>query len=91
MRPQDPPFPSFSLVLSQPHAQSIPPSFVVFPWTSLQYQSSAPQTPLNPNLVAVPVAQPQAPTTPRLNAFSMVFNAIRHFVIVVAAKLRLRT
>ncbi|KAJ7748517.1 hypothetical protein DFH07DRAFT_564478 [Mycena maculata] len=74
MRPQ-PPFPSFSLVLSQPHAQSTPPSFVVFPWTSLQYQSS-PQTPLNPNLVPVPVA-PQIPTTPRLNASSMIFNAIR--------------
>jgi hypothetical protein len=49
MGSQDPPFPSFSFVLSQAHPtySSPTPAHLVFPWTSITYHP--PNIPANPN------------------------------------------
>ncbi|KAJ7480142.1 hypothetical protein B0H11DRAFT_2233693 [Mycena galericulata] len=89
MRPQEPPFPSFSLVLSQPSAQSSPPSYVVFPWASISYQSSAA---LNANPVLVNVApQPQTHAPNNQNPLQRLLSVIHRVLGMIAAKLWFRT
>ncbi|KAJ7451089.1 hypothetical protein FB451DRAFT_1409989 [Mycena latifolia] len=82
MRPQDPPFPSFSLVLSRDNAQ---PSFVVFPWAPIIYQDPNPvaQFPVNSN------PSPAAPPAP--NNLAIIRRAIRHFLAMIATKLKMRS
>ncbi|KAJ6604150.1 hypothetical protein DFH09DRAFT_1300415 [Mycena vulgaris] len=85
MRPQETPFPSFSLVLQQGHAQSNPPSFLVFPWTPITYQDPVLPTAVNP----IPAA-PQTQPVPAPNTFTLLIRAIRRFFAVICTKLRAR-
>ncbi|KAJ7693580.1 hypothetical protein B0H17DRAFT_1199700 [Mycena rosella] len=86
MDPQQPPFPSFSLVLSQGHA--LQPSYMTFPWASVTYQDQTPvaQTPANTS--PVPLAPIQAVQTP--NTLTVILRAIRHFFAMIVAKLKAR-
>ncbi|KAJ7139603.1 hypothetical protein C8R44DRAFT_975389 [Mycena epipterygia] len=84
MRPQDPAFPSFSFVLSQGCAQPTPPSYVVFPWTSITYYQNHVPTPLN----AIPI--PTAPPNPPVHAphtLAIIIRAIRRFFAAIVNKL----
>ncbi|KAJ6604162.1 hypothetical protein DFH09DRAFT_1121820 [Mycena vulgaris] len=86
MRPQETPFPSFSLVLQQGHTQSDPPSFLVFPWTPITYQDSVVPIAVNP-IPVVPRTEPvQAP-----NTFTLLIRTIRRFFAVICTKLRARS
>ncbi|KAJ7693530.1 hypothetical protein B0H17DRAFT_1199654 [Mycena rosella] len=86
MHPQQPPFPSFSLVLSQGHAPQ--PSYLTFPWASVTYQDQAPvaQTPANAN--PVPPASIQPVQT--LNSLTVILRAIHQFFTMILAKLKAR-
>ncbi|KAJ7456486.1 hypothetical protein FB451DRAFT_1407187 [Mycena latifolia] len=90
MRPQDPPFPSFTLILSQGNAQHTPPSFVVFPWAPIIYQDPNPvaQFPVNANPSP---AAPQIQPPPAPNTLTIIIRAIRHFLAMIATKLRMRS
>ncbi|KAJ7456482.1 hypothetical protein FB451DRAFT_1564510 [Mycena latifolia] len=84
MRPQDPPFPSFSLALSRANAQ---PSFVVFPWAPIIYQDPNPvaQFPVHAN------PSPAASQPPAPNNLAIILRAIRHSLATIATKLRMRS
>ncbi|KAJ7456518.1 hypothetical protein FB451DRAFT_1564537 [Mycena latifolia] len=85
------PGPALSFVHSHPLAgQCTPPSFVVFPWAPIIYQDPNPvaQTPANATPVpAAPQIHPvQAPST-----LTIIIRAIRHFLAMIATKLRMRS
>ncbi|KAJ7725382.1 hypothetical protein B0H16DRAFT_1895162 [Mycena metata] len=85
MRP-DPPFPTFSLVLSQ-QTQSTPPSFLVYPWTPVTYHQPVVQAPQSTNATPTPpVALP--PNT--ANTPTKVFRALYQLFAGLVAKLRAR-
>ncbi|KAJ7139574.1 hypothetical protein C8R44DRAFT_867708 [Mycena epipterygia] len=84
MRPQDPAFPSFSFVLSQGCAQPTPPSFVVFPWTSITYQDPVVPTPLNANPI---LAASAIPAVHAPNTLAIIIRAIRRFFAAIVNKL----
>ncbi|KAJ7923013.1 hypothetical protein B0H13DRAFT_2316936 [Mycena leptocephala] len=83
MGSQDPPFPSFSFVLSQAHPtySSPTPAHLVFPWTSITYHP--PNIPANPN----PSPAPQAPAAQGHRALSIMV-AIRRFFAAIIDKLK---
>ncbi|KAJ7693589.1 hypothetical protein B0H17DRAFT_1199712 [Mycena rosella] len=87
MHPQQPPFPSFSLVLSQGHTQQ-PSKYITFPWASVTYQDQAPvgQTPANTS--PVPLAPIQPVQTP--NTLTVILRAIRQFFAMIVTKLKAR-
>ncbi|KAJ6626929.1 hypothetical protein B0H10DRAFT_465927 [Mycena sp. CBHHK59/15] len=75
MREQQPPFPSFTLVLSQ--AQSTPPFYLVFPWTPYTYPHNS--TALNANMIPVtttPQTPPQTSNAP-FRAILVRFSSLR--------------
>ncbi|KAJ7124818.1 hypothetical protein C8R43DRAFT_1135497 [Mycena crocata] len=79
----DHPFPSFSLVLSQPHVHS-PPTYLVFPWSPIIYQDPLPQPAHNANPAPVTPQIPHAP--PSQSKLNSVIRAIRHFLARIVAK-----
>ncbi|KAF7340092.1 hypothetical protein MVEN_01927300 [Mycena venus] len=83
----DPPFPSFSLVISQ-HAQSTPPSYLVFPWTSVSYQAPVVPAPINAYPIPVVPPQPSVAVTP--NTLTMIIRALRQFFANIVNRLRAR-
>ncbi|KAJ7922988.1 hypothetical protein B0H13DRAFT_2316914 [Mycena leptocephala] len=86
MSHQDPPFPSFTLVLSQ-HAQSTPASYIVFPWTSVRYQDPVVQAPIYPIPAAPP--QPSVAQTP-VNIPTRIVRALRQFFAIIITRLKAR-
>ncbi|KAJ7356771.1 hypothetical protein DFH08DRAFT_954101 [Mycena albidolilacea] len=85
MPPQDPPFPSRSLILSQ-HAQFTPVSYIVFPWTSVSYQVPIASAPIK--RYPILVAQPPA-IAPTQNTLSIVIKALRKlFALVTGLRAR---
>ncbi|KAJ7850710.1 hypothetical protein B0H14DRAFT_3451860 [Mycena olivaceomarginata] len=88
MPPQDPPFPSRSLILSQ-YTQSTPVSYIVFPWTSVSYQVPIASESAPINKYPVLVAQPPA-IAPTQNTLSIIIKALRKLFALVAG-LRART
>ncbi|KAJ6501572.1 hypothetical protein C8R47DRAFT_232317 [Mycena vitilis] len=91
MPPQDPPLPSFSLVLSQPQASYTftPPPYIVFPWAPVTYQP--PPVPVV-NLSTAPLAPaPQASRTRKVMDALRVWFSFSFFKSIsqcVAALLR---
>ncbi|KAJ7171800.1 hypothetical protein C8R43DRAFT_944362 [Mycena crocata] len=83
----DHPFPSFSLVLSQQHAQS-PSAYLVFPWSPIIYQDPIPQP--APNANPAPVT-PQIPHAPPQSKLKRIIRAIRPEFVERGIRLRLRS
>ncbi|KAJ7837258.1 hypothetical protein B0H14DRAFT_3870574 [Mycena olivaceomarginata] len=84
MSPQDPPFPSFSLVLSQaqqPMYSPRAPAHLVYPWTPVTYQPPVLAVAATP----IPIFQPQTqtPEAPR----NKIVLAIRRFFAAIVDNL----
>ncbi|KAJ7226055.1 hypothetical protein GGX14DRAFT_556805 [Mycena pura] len=86
-RHEDASYPSFSLVISQAPLEA--PTYLVSPWSQINYPSSTVQLPLsaNPNLVPPSQAIQQPPNA---NAPRNAIRSIRHFFAHIVAKLKAR-
>ncbi|KAJ7785757.1 hypothetical protein B0H16DRAFT_1708004 [Mycena metata] len=88
MRP-DPPFPTFSFVLSQ-QTQSTPPSFLVYPWTPVTYHQPVVQDPHSIN--AFPMWQPPVALPPNpVNTPTKILRALYQLFAGLIARLRARS
>ncbi|KAJ7022015.1 hypothetical protein C8F04DRAFT_1273014 [Mycena alexandri] len=85
MRP-DPPFPTFSFVLSQ-QTQSAPPSFLVYPWTPVTYHQPVVQGAQNTNVTSTPLV---APIHSTVSTRTKVFRAFHQFFAGLITRLRAR-